>query len=150
VRGRTINIGIGTARANSAHTAASPKSSLVAAGAGVFRNYGMVIPPGGSLPISRAGSPPVAIAETSNRKQEIQNMPRTPIINALTINVEGYFHPWEIDHEPPRIPGIDLKTRFRHYLNLQRTEGRLRRLLGDFHWGRMGAIFLPSSGGEAG
>jgi polysaccharide deacetylase family protein (PEP-CTERM system associated) len=318
----------------------------------------MVIPPGGSLPISRAGSPPVAAAEISNRKQETQNMPRTPIINALTINVEDYFqvsafaryiarsewdgcasrvernverildmlyefrvkatffmsgwiaerhpwlvrriadsghelashgyghwrvseldenaffadidaakkllenfsgkpvkgyrapsfsigektpwafdclqragyrysssvhvhpicqdhygmpnasrfahqvrdglleipptgsrffarnwpgsgyfrlmpyavsrcllervnrrdaqpaifyfHPWEIDHEQPRIPGIDLKTRFRHYFNLQRTEGRLRRLLGDFHWGRMDAIFLPPSGGEAG
>ena len=54
-----------------------------------------------------------------------------------------YFHPWEIDHEQPRIPGIDLKTRFRHYLNLHRMEGRIHRLLGDFRWGRMDAIFLP-------
>ncbi|MDR3299068.1 MAG: DUF3473 domain-containing protein [Candidatus Accumulibacter sp.] len=54
-----------------------------------------------------------------------------------------YFHPWEIDHEQPKIPGIGLKTRFRHYLNLQRTEARVRRLLDDFHWGRMDAIFLP-------
>jgi polysaccharide deacetylase family protein (PEP-CTERM system associated) len=61
-----------------------------------------------------------------------------------------YFHPWEIDHEQPRIPGIDLKTRFRHYLNLRRTEERLRRLLGDFSWGRMDAIFLSGPGGEAG
>lgn len=61
-----------------------------------------------------------------------------------------YFHPWEIDHEQPRIPGIDLKTRFRHYLNLHRTEGRIRRLLGDFHWGRMDAIFLGRQGGDAG
>ncbi|MDR1936637.1 MAG: DUF3473 domain-containing protein [Candidatus Accumulibacter sp.] len=60
-----------------------------------------------------------------------------------------YFHPWEIDHEQPRIPGIDLKTRFRHYLNLRRTEGRIRRLLDDFHWGRMDAIFLSPSGGAA-
>ncbi|MDR2788920.1 MAG: DUF3473 domain-containing protein [Candidatus Accumulibacter sp.] len=61
-----------------------------------------------------------------------------------------YFHPWEMDHEQPRIPGIDLKTRFRHYLNLRRTEERLRRLLGDFHWGRMEDIFLPPPGGETG
>jgi polysaccharide deacetylase family protein (PEP-CTERM system associated) len=60
-----------------------------------------------------------------------------------------YFHPWEIDHEQPRIPGIDLKTRFRHYLNLRRTEGRIRRLLGDFHWGRMDAIFLSRPDGDA-
>jgi polysaccharide deacetylase family protein (PEP-CTERM system associated) len=61
-----------------------------------------------------------------------------------------YFHPWEIDPEQPRIPGIDLKTRFRHYLNLRRTEGRIRRLLGDFHWGRMDAVFPSRQDGEAG
>lgn len=53
-----------------------------------------------------------------------------------------YFHPWEIDPEQPRIPGIDAKTRFRHYLNLHRMEQRLERLLQDFRWGRMDEIFL--------
>jgi polysaccharide deacetylase family protein (PEP-CTERM system associated) len=53
-----------------------------------------------------------------------------------------YFHPWEIDHGQPRIAGINAKTRFRHYVNLHRTEGRLRRLLADFRWGRMDDIFL--------
>lgn len=53
-----------------------------------------------------------------------------------------YFHPWEIDPGQPRIAGINAKTRFRHYLNLQRTEARLKRLLGDFRWGRMDDIFL--------
>ncbi len=53
-----------------------------------------------------------------------------------------YFHPWEIDAEQPRIPGISAKTRFRHYVNLQHTEGRLRRLLADFKWGRMDEVFL--------
>jgi polysaccharide deacetylase family protein (PEP-CTERM system associated) len=33
-----------------------------------------------------------------------------------------YFHPWEIDVAQPRIPGIDAKTRFRHYVNIGRTE----------------------------
>jgi polysaccharide deacetylase family protein (PEP-CTERM system associated) len=53
-----------------------------------------------------------------------------------------YFHPWEIDHGQPRVPGIDLKTRFRHYVNIGRMEGRLDGLLGDFRWGRMDHIFL--------
>lgn len=53
-----------------------------------------------------------------------------------------YFHPWEIDAEQPRIPGIDLKTRFRHYLNLNRMTDRLEALLGDFRWGRMDSVFL--------
>jgi len=53
-----------------------------------------------------------------------------------------YFHPWEIDADQPRIPGIDTKTRFRHYVNLARVEPRLQRLLADFRWGRMDDIFL--------
>ena len=61
-----------------------------------------------------------------------------------------YFHPWEIDAGQPRIPGISVKTRFRHYVNLKHTEGRLRRLIADFRWGRMDEVFLgtrvPASG----
>lgn len=53
-----------------------------------------------------------------------------------------YFHPWEVDTEQPRIPGISAKTRFRHYVNIHRMEQRLHRLLGDFRWGRMDHIFL--------
>ena len=55
-----------------------------------------------------------------------------------------YFHPWEIDPDQPRVPGVDAKSRFRHYVNLSRTEGRIRRLLGDFAWGRMDEIFLSA------
>lgn len=53
-----------------------------------------------------------------------------------------YFHPWEIDTGQPRIAGISRKTRFRHYVNIDRMEGRLNQLLGDFKWGRMDQIFL--------
>lgn len=53
-----------------------------------------------------------------------------------------YFHPWEIDAGQPRIAGINARTRFRHYLNLQRMEGRLQQLLADFSWGRMDEVFL--------
>lgn len=56
-----------------------------------------------------------------------------------------YFHPWEIDAEQPRIGGINAKTRFRHYVNLHRTEARIRRLLADFKWGRMDELFLAVS-----
>jgi polysaccharide deacetylase family protein (PEP-CTERM system associated) len=52
-----------------------------------------------------------------------------------------YFHPWELDPDQPRVAGIDAKTRFRHYLNLDRTERRLARLLSDFRWGRMDEVF---------
>lgn len=56
-----------------------------------------------------------------------------------------YFHPWEIDPAQPRQRGLDAKTRFRHYLNLERMEARLRRLLGDFQWGRMDEVmYLPT------
>lgn len=53
-----------------------------------------------------------------------------------------YFHPWEIDTGQPRIAGISRKTRFRHYINIDRMEGRLNQLLDDFKWGRMDQIFL--------
>jgi hypothetical protein len=53
-----------------------------------------------------------------------------------------YFHPWEIDPEQPRQAGISWKTRFRHYLNLDRMRLRLQRLLADFSWDRMDTVFL--------
>lgn len=56
-----------------------------------------------------------------------------------------YMHPWEIDSEQPRLNGISMKTRFRHYVNLKNTERRLRRLLAEFKWGRMDEIFLGGS-----
>ena len=52
-----------------------------------------------------------------------------------------YFHPWEIDPEQPRVSGVGAKTRFRHYLNLHRTQARLRRLLTDFRWDRIDRVF---------
>lgn len=55
-----------------------------------------------------------------------------------------YLHPWEIDPGQPRVAGLPFKNRFRHYLNLERTEARLARLLGDFAWGRMDEVFAGS------
>jgi len=52
-----------------------------------------------------------------------------------------YLHPWEIDPAQPRVPEASLKTRFRHYVNLHKTESRLARLLRDFSWGRVDDVF---------
>lgn len=45
-----------------------------------------------------------------------------------------YLHPWEIDPDQPRIEGVPYTNRLRHYANLDRTDGRLERLLTDFEW----------------
>jgi polysaccharide deacetylase family protein (PEP-CTERM system associated) len=44
-----------------------------------------------------------------------------------------YLHPWEVDPAQPRVR-TGLKSRLRHYTNLSRTEGRLRRLIGEFRF----------------
>jgi polysaccharide deacetylase family protein (PEP-CTERM system associated) len=58
-----------------------------------------------------------------------------------------YLHPWEIDAEQPRHKAAPWKSRFRHYLNLDRTEPRLRRLLRHFTWTRMDRLFLGDDRG---
>lgn len=55
-----------------------------------------------------------------------------------------YFHPWELDPGQPRQSGIGMKTRFRHYVNLHRTEIRIKALAEDFQWDRMDRIFLDA------
>ena len=52
-----------------------------------------------------------------------------------------YFHPWEIDPGQPRIRDASRVARFRHYLNLAAMPGRLDRLLRDFAWDRIDAVF---------
>ena len=51
-----------------------------------------------------------------------------------------YFHPWEIDPAQPRVAHAPLRSRLRHYTNLRGMEDRLRRLAGEFAWGRMDAL----------
>jgi polysaccharide deacetylase family protein (PEP-CTERM system associated) len=53
------------------------------------------------------------------------------------VNREGqpalvYIHPWELDPEQPRLPANGRRGFSTHYINLRRTEGKLRRLLRDF------------------
>lgn len=73
-------------------------------------------------------------------KQLIQRVNRRDRMPAVF-----YFHPWEIDPAQPRPDKLDLRTRIRHYLNLQRMAPRLQQLLRDFQWGRMDEIFLSRS-----
>jgi polysaccharide deacetylase family protein (PEP-CTERM system associated) len=40
-----------------------------------------------------------------------------------------YIHPWEIDPLQPRVRSISPVSRFRHYVNLGKTNGRLEKLL---------------------
>jgi polysaccharide deacetylase family protein (PEP-CTERM system associated) len=58
-----------------------------------------------------------------------------------------YLHPWEIDPDQPRQHQAPALSRFRHYLNLGRTEARLRRLLREFAWTRMDRLFLGEASG---
>ncbi|HRD33037.1 MAG TPA: DUF3473 domain-containing protein [Rhodocyclaceae bacterium] len=56
-----------------------------------------------------------------------------------------YFHPWEVDPDQPRVRQAAAKAKFRHYVNLDRTEHRLRRLLADFKWGRADHVFRDAA-----
>ena len=50
-----------------------------------------------------------------------------------------YLHPWELDPEQPRMKGT-LLSKARHYLNLDKTEEGLRRLLDDFVFRPIGEV----------
>lgn len=45
-----------------------------------------------------------------------------------------YFHPWELDSDQPRVTGLDVRSRFRHYVNIGRMHRKLQQLLCDFRW----------------
>ena len=55
-----------------------------------------------------------------------------------------YFHPWEIDPGQPRQHQASAKSRFRHYLNLGKTESRLHRLMQDFSWSTVDKVFIEN------
>ena len=75
---------------------------------------------------------PYAVSRWSIRR--INSVDRKPVM--------FYFHPWELDPEQPRVDGISRRTRFRHYVNLDRMAGRISHLLKDFRWDRADRVFL--------
>jgi polysaccharide deacetylase family protein (PEP-CTERM system associated) len=60
-----------------------------------------------------------------------------------------YLHPWELDPDQPRFSFGKLRT-FRHYLNLHRTEERLKRLLQDFRFGTLSEMLAAQRGSHVG
>lgn len=63
-------------------------------------------------------------------------------INSVDLNpAVVYYHPWEFDAGQPRVKGASARARFRHYVNIGRTEHRIRRLLREFRWGRIDEVF---------
>jgi polysaccharide deacetylase family protein (PEP-CTERM system associated) len=73
------------------------------AGGGYFRLYPYVVTKKGIQALNRAGYPAMV-----------------------------YLHPWELDPHCPRLNHADWRTRFRQYVNLDKTKLRLSRLLADF------------------
>ncbi len=51
-----------------------------------------------------------------------------------------YMHPWEFDPNQPRMEG-SVVSRLRHYMNLDKTQDRLRALLQDFSFAPIREVF---------
>ena len=60
-----------------------------------------------------------------------------------------YFHPWEIDPDQPRVENAPLKSKLRHYTNLSVMATKLKRLVGDFEWGRVDGVAAEARKGLA-
>lgn len=94
---------------------------------------------GRNLPCSGGGYfrlVPYALSRWAVRR--INELDRQPAI--------FYCHPWEIDPGQPRVDGLGAMSRFRHYVNLNRMEKKLTRLLGDFEWDRIDNVFGKANG----
>jgi polysaccharide deacetylase family protein (PEP-CTERM system associated) len=53
-----------------------------------------------------------------------------------------YFHPWEIDDKQPRLGNLSIRTKFRHYYGISKTESKLRRITSDFTWDCIHRVFV--------
>ncbi len=60
-----------------------------------------------------------------------------------------YFHPWEVDAGQPIQAQAPLKSRMRHYVNLNKMLGKISHVLDDFVWDRVDNVFLtPESASQ--
>ncbi len=57
-----------------------------------------------------------------------------------------YFHPWEIDPGQPSLNGTRLST-FRHRINMDKTFGKVNRLLETFRFGPVKEVFAAKLAG---
>ncbi len=68
-------------------------------------------------------------------------------LNARQQRFTFYLHPWELDPGQPRMP-VPALYRFRHYVNLHKTEKGLARLLADFAFERIAVAYgVPGTTG---
>jgi polysaccharide deacetylase family protein (PEP-CTERM system associated) len=56
-------------------------------------------------------------------------------LNNEAIPAQIYIHPWEVDPGQPRVAGLPLRSRLRHYVNLGTTFAKLKRLLAAHRFG---------------
>lgn len=56
-----------------------------------------------------------------------------------------YMHPWEIDPNQPRIKNVRMRSKLRHYINLDKTESKFKRLLGDFQFSTIRQLLIQNS-----
>jgi len=54
-----------------------------------------------------------------------------------------YVHPWEMDPGQPRIKNLGMRSRLRHYINLDKTESRFQKLIEDFDLTSIKEILEP-------
>ncbi|MBI5451158.1 MAG: DUF3473 domain-containing protein [Gammaproteobacteria bacterium] len=59
-----------------------------------------------------------------------------------------YFHPWEIDRDHPEV-GLKGFSRFRHYNNIERYAGRIKRLLAEFEFSPVKEIVESACAGRS-
>ncbi len=69
------------------------------------------------------------VAWTNHWLQHVQECEHDPVM--------FYIHPWEVDADQPRLKVGGYMARFRHYVNLARTEKKLSRLLDTFSFGSL-------------
>lgn len=56
-----------------------------------------------------------------------------------------YFHPWEIDPDQPRVADAPMRSKIRHYTNLDVMTAKLSRIMAAFEWGRVDAVAARAS-----
>ena len=108
-----------------------------------WHNQGLLdVPPatirvrGHNLPVAGGGylrAYPLAVTRWAI--QRINNEDKRPAV--------VYLHPWELDPEQPRMPA-SFGNRFRHYLNLHRTQSRLVALLEQSDFQPIGAALAAA------
>jgi polysaccharide deacetylase family protein (PEP-CTERM system associated) len=51
-----------------------------------------------------------------------------------------YIHPWELDPDIPIVDRASRRSKFRTYVNINRTESRFKRLLQEFHFAPLASL----------